>query len=66
MKFYNKKKIERSSWSKVVISSMDYEKERFLWCKRQSSNGRFYRYYMSFTWYFENEEDATLFALRWS
>lgn len=66
MKYWNKKKIERSSWSKVVVSSVDYNKERFLWCQRQPSTGRFYRYYGNFSWWFEHKEDAVMFALRWA
>lgn len=65
MKFYNKKKIQRSNWTRVTIASRDWTKERFLWCKRHSSTGRFYRYIDGFDWYFENKEDALLFALMW-
>lgn len=66
MKYWNKgKKVRKQCWTKVSISGNDYLKERFLWCQHNSSTGKFYRYYGSDTWWFENKEDALLFSLRW-
>ena len=36
------------------------------WCNEQESSGKYYFYYGTNTWWFQHEEDATLFALRWA
>lgn len=64
MKYWNKQKAHRA-WTKVSIKTVDYNKECFLWCQRNSSKGRFYRYFGANSWWFENEQDAVLFVLRW-
>ena len=68
MKFYNKKKILRSDWTKVVPANLAIGPRPFLrdWCKQQESDGRFYYYYGSPAWWFEKPEDASHFLLRWS
>lgn len=66
MKYWNRdKKIRQALWTKVQITGVDYHKEKFLWCQRHESAGKFYRYYGSSIWWFENKEDALIFALRW-
>ena len=80
MKYWNKSKKYRESWT--VISDIDpyTEMEAKRWCQLHESNGRFF-----FTekltyriaddlktvianprrWYFENAQDATVFKLVW-
>lgn len=36
------------------------------WCNQQASDGKYYFYYGVNTWWFQRQEDATLFALRWA
>lgn len=36
------------------------------WCQQQDSTGKFYFYYGSDNWWFENPEDAVIFKLKWS
>lgn len=35
------------------------------WCEDHHSTGEFYFEFVNHNWYFENESDALLFALRW-
>lgn len=35
------------------------------WCQDQPSTGRFYNYYGSHIWWFEYENDALMFVLKW-
>jgi hypothetical protein len=63
------KEIIQRSWTKVVIEdniplwAQNVHPKR-VWCKEQSSKGKFYHYYH--TWWFERPEDAALFVLNWS
>lgn len=67
MKFFNKKRIERSDWIKVYPPfSFHRRKEMREWCRQHDSTGRFYTYYGSETWWFELQKDAEWFMLRWS
>lgn len=70
MKFWNKDKhIRRRLWTKVLRPKNLYhigDSELKKWCQQQTSKGKFYVYYGTDTWYFENKEDATWFLLRWS
>lgn len=68
MKYWNKNKdVRLRCWVKVLIKSRnvrDHEIKR--WCQQQPSNGRFYNYFGSNTWWFENPQDAMIFILKWS
>ena len=35
------------------------------WCKEHQSKNLFHYYWLSTRWWFENEDDALLFALKW-
>ncbi len=65
MKFYNKKKVERSDWIKIR-GPHPHKRDAKIWCQRQNSNGRFYYHYASSNWWFENQQDAVVFKLVWN
>lgn len=70
MKYWNKdKEVRRRCWTKISRPKNLYhigDQELKRWCQQQSSDGKFYVYYGTDTWWFERSEDAVLFALRWS
>ena len=70
MKYWNKdREIRRLCWTRVQRPTNLYHiTDRVLmhWCEQQSSMGKFYVYYGTDTWWFEQSEDALLFSLRWS
>lgn len=68
MKFWNKDKdTRRTHWTRVSPGRRwidDAEAKR--WCQQQTSSGKFYKYYGTDTWWFEHEQDATMFMLKWA
>jgi len=72
MKFNAGNKKTRSNlWTRVKVKgqydihyTIDREQKRE-WCKSQESNSYFYYHYASRYWWFENEQDALLFTLKW-
>jgi hypothetical protein len=79
MKFYNKKKEYRNTWTQVEGPAFSHRAEAKRWCQQYGSTGRFYfpelsnvRGFGGFSlkkgrkWYFENPQDALVFALVWS
>lgn len=79
MKFYNKKKEYRNTWTKVEGPAYFLRDAAKVWCQRYESNGRFYFgkpaysidveipfIQISWLWYFENKEDAVIFKLVWT
>lgn len=70
MKYWNKdKNIRRRCWTKIDRPKNLYhigDAELKRWCQQQPSRGKFYVYYGTDTWWFEDPKDAELFVLRWS
>lgn len=70
MKYWNKtKKYRETQWTLVIV---DYQKSSKSWmqmkveCQRDGSKNRFYTgNYTKNNWYFENEEDALVFKLKY-
>jgi len=50
----------------VIGLRIDYWYLQEDWCKEQNFKGKHYYHWSDAKWYFEHEEEATLFALRWS
>lgn len=67
MKYWNKDKdVRRRCWTKIEIDHAEHRyNDMKRWCQLQPSTGKFYKYYGSNTWWFENSKDATWFAMRW-
>ena len=64
-------------WRKITLPATVKIKVPFAWCAKHESKGRFYRrkrttyhsdghHVLQSLWYFEFEEDAVLFALKFS
>ena len=69
MKYWNKDKdVRRRLWTKVKVPQhcMYPNSEAKRWCQQHPSEGKFYYYYGVDSWWFEHEQDATLFLLRWA
>jgi hypothetical protein len=69
MKYWNKdKKIRQQHWH--AIQRPNHNKWNYASIKRElqltESPGKFYLYYGSNTVWFEREQDAMIFMLRWS
>ena len=66
MKFWTHDKKLRRTWPAVKsnVEQWDISKAH-LWCKNHDSDGRFYWHYTNTRWWFEKEEDAMMFALKW-
>jgi hypothetical protein len=80
MKYWNKQKEYRKTWTKIVGPSGVHD--WFRWCQQHESNGKFYvdaffsagvrisdfsPQRVTYTdWYFEYPNDATLFLLSYS
>ena len=56
----------RKNWTKVNSSDLSTKdlSEVFKWCEKHPSNGKFYNYHFG-GWWFELEEDAMMFILKW-
>lgn len=74
MKFYNKRKVQRSGWCKVTGPSYHNLYSAKRWCQQNGSSSRFYFEqhvnaavikYTTPVWYFEDPEDALVFRLTW-
>ena len=67
MKYWNKQKRYRSTWTVVKIYKITYSPTwdaMKLWCQLNESKSRFYSApYAPFIWYFENANDALVFKL---
>lgn len=66
MKYWNKER-SRKNWHRVVPDRWypKYQEAKLKrWCQLQSSKGRFYIDDYS-VWYFEQQQDAVLFMLKW-
>lgn len=80
MKFWNKGKRYRESWYKIEGPGVYQTEIAKHWCQVNGSKDRFYfnspfwfspagtygPRMQSWTWYFENSEDAVAFKLKWS
>lgn len=60
------KKIRRSIWFVAPAPKRIDVKLATKWCREQPSRGLFYNHYTNTRWWFEKEQDAIMFALRWS
>lgn len=60
------KNVRRSEWFVVPPPQRHRMQEAHTWCKDQPSSGKFYHHYTNTRWWFECEEDAVFFALKWS
>lgn len=67
MKFSNSEKMTRRTvWPHVKIPPNNWDiKEAHMWCRAQESDGKFYHHYTNTRWWFEKDEDAMMFALKW-
>lgn len=78
MKYWNKSKKYRETWTKVDGPSHWKSEEAKRWCQLNGSSNRFF-FRLDFPlaimsisrdfywpWYFENAQDATAFRLVWS
>ena len=53
-------------WVKIpVIVNGDDHKTVHKWCRAQPGRTKFYHHYAGRHWWFENEQDAIMFKLRW-
>ena len=67
MKYWNKdKEVRRKHWFTVSPPKIHQQQEAKRWCQLQPSNGRFYFHFSNTRWWFEQEADALMFALRWA
>ena len=60
------KKTRNTLWPAVKAPDYTAIEPAKKWCQEHPSNGKFYYHYTNTRWWFEKEEDALLFALRWS
>ena len=56
------------NWHTVIGPSRENSEDAYRWCKAHESDYEFHTVPKDSTreWYFENEQDALLFALKWS
>ena len=67
MKYWNKdKEVRRRCWTKISKPNNVSNQELKRWCQNQTSNGKFYYYYGTDTWWFQDHADAMMFILRWA
>lgn len=67
MKWNNKNKtVRRKTWYAVHAPKREDIKDAVKWCREYPSDGNFYNHYTNTRWWFEKENDAIMFALRWS
>lgn len=59
------RKIRRKQWFAVPAPNEKDIDEAISWCKKQTSVGKFYYHYTNVRWWFELEQDAMMFLLRW-
>jgi len=60
------KNTRRSEWYTSPPPPRDMINEAGKWCREHDSDGRFYNHYTNTRWWFEKEEDAIWFRLRFS
>jgi len=67
MKWCNPPKEHRQNlWHVTPPCPRNSIKQSHKWCVEQESTGHFYHHYTNTKWWFENSEDAIMFALTWS
>lgn len=71
MKYFNHRKaVRNATWTKVtrplLSNGWTPAQELKKWCQDQASDGKFYFYVGSDSWWFEHAEDAMMFKLRWA
>jgi len=60
------KYIRNTVWVKIpVIVTGDDHKTVHKWCRAQPGGTKFYHHYAGRHWWFESEQDAIMFKLRW-
>ncbi len=59
--------IIHEKWHEVIGPSATHINNAYRWCKAYNSDGEFHTTPATPTrlWYFENEKDAIMFALKW-
>ncbi len=63
----NKDKIaRRKNWFAVGPPKHDSMKAAMRWCDHYHLSTHYYYHYTNTRWWFEDEQDAFLFALHWS
>ena len=67
MKWTNLDKDYRNAhWHTVAPPLQKSIKAAKNWCNNYHFSGRYYNHYTNTRWWFEDEQDAMLFALKWS
>lgn len=60
------KYIRDTEWVKIPFRVHGIQKtEVHLWCNQQPGLTRFYHHYAGDHWWFEDEQDAIMFQLKW-
>ena len=60
------KEVRRDKWFVAKAPNQENVRAAAEWCRNQPGTGKFYNHYTNTRWWFEHEQDAVLFALRWS
>lgn len=60
------KQIRRKQWIAMRAPPGRRVPEAVKWCRENGSDSKFYNHYTNTRWWFENPDDAILFALWWS
>ncbi len=65
MKYWNKRhEVQRRCWHRVIMQNT-FSNDAKVWCQQQASTGKFFGHVWSREVYFERDEDATFFLLKW-
>lgn len=55
-----------NSWTKIQTDEGDDFNDKLVWCLEHCQDKfRDIKEYGNVTWYFENEQDASMFAMKW-
>ena len=54
------------NWHICNLADHENSIDAFSWCLYDKSEYKFYVSWVALDWYFENEQDALLFTMRWS
>lgn len=66
MNFHNEDKKLRRLWPTAMAPAKHSTiKAAHAWCVLHPSKGRFYHHYTNTRWWFEDENDALMFTLKW-
>lgn len=60
------RKVRREQWPTSASPNFFKQNEAHAWCRAYPSDGLFYHHYTNTRWWFEKEEDAVAFALKWA